>query len=157
MVRVFAVSFLSLAAIVGGFFADALAQEMALFEDFEDGAADGFAEVGGTWEIVEGRYVQSTIDPPGPYRSWVDAGELLEYAVEVDCATVAGEETKIVYAHADSSEDYRVDIWLNECRLTMPAWGEPWDSRTFVTDGLGLSYDQPFHVAIEVRRARTIR
>ncbi len=137
-------------ALMGGVGEDAFGQGIALFEDFDDGVADGFAEVGGVWEIMEGRYVQSQQEPGGPYRSWVDAGDLAEYSIEVDCTQIAGDETKIIYAHGDSSEDYRVDFWLEECRLCMPAWGEPWDTRTFTVGGLDLSYEESYHVRIDV-------
>ena len=62
-------------------------------------------------------------DPPGPYRSWVNAGDLTEYTFETDFALSSGQEAKFIYAHADTGEEYRVDFWLDRCRLSMPAWG----------------------------------
>ena len=129
--------------------ADSLAR-IAFFEDFEDGVADGFEEVGGRWEISRGRYFQPTEDPPGPYRSWVNAGGFQEYTLEVDCNPVSGEQTKIIYAHADTSEEYRVDFWLDRCRLCMPAWGEAWDTRNWVVAELPYVYTTTYRIRIEV-------
>jgi len=134
-----------------GVYDDAFAATALLFEDFDDGVAHGFGEVGGTWAVVYGKYLQSLEDPAGPYRSWVDT--LPEYIIEVDCTPLSGEETKVIYAHADTSEDYRVDFWLDACRLCMPAWGETWDTRNFFVGQLALRYNQTYHVKIEVSRA----
>jgi photosystem II stability/assembly factor-like uncharacterized protein len=150
MVRGFAVSLLLPMAIAGGLSLNAAAGEIVFFEDFDDGVANGFEEVGGTWEIVDGRYFQSTEDPPGPYRSWVNAGDFREYAIEVDWNPVSGEESKIIYAHADTSEEYRVDFWLDRCRLCMPAWGQAWDTRNWVVEELPYVYTTTYRVRIEV-------
>lgn len=137
-------------AIGGGLSANAAAGEVVLFEDFDDGVANGFEEVDGTWEVVEGRYFQSIEDPPGPYRSWVNAGDFREYAIEVDWNPVSGEESKVIYAHADNSEEYRVDFWLDACRLCMPAWGEAWDTRHWVVGELPYVFTTSYRVRIEV-------
>ena len=60
------------------------------FENFDDGVADRFAEAGGTWSVVDGKYVQSTTNPPGPHRSWVSA--LSEYVIDVDFVLLSGQE-----------------------------------------------------------------
>jgi len=120
------------------------------FEDFDDGAADGFTEVGGAWDVGDGKCLQFAEDPPGPYRSWANAGELTEYTLEVDCTALSGMETKVIYAHADTTENYRVDFWLDRSRLSMPAWGQGWDARNFVVEGLKLSYNEPYHVKVQV-------
>ncbi len=126
------------------------APETFFVENFDDGVANGFVEVGGTWSVLDGDYVQSTSDPPGPYRSWVDTGEFRAYTLEVDFIPLSGSETKIIYAHADSSENYHVDFWAGGCRLTMPKWPGGWDTRYFVVEGITLSYDQTYHTKIEV-------
>jgi photosystem II stability/assembly factor-like uncharacterized protein len=137
-------------AVCVGFCDRADARGATFFEDFEDGTADGFTEVGGTWRIAGGRYQQFIEEPPGPYWSWVDAGALREYTIEVECIPLSGMETKVIYAHADSSESYRIDLWLGGSRLTMPRWGEEWPSRYFMAEGLQLAYGQRCHVKIEV-------
>jgi len=125
----------------------------ALQEDFDDGIADDFAEVGGTWAVVGGEYVQSTEDPPGPYRSWVNAGDLQEYTIEVDCSLLSGYATKVIYAHADTYEWYRLDLWLDRTRITMPPRGDPSQPRQVTVWGLDLSYGQTCHIKIEVSLA----
>ena len=39
-------------------------------------------------------------------REWAST----EYIVEVDCTPQSGMETKVIYAHSNTSENYRV-IW----------------------------------------------
>ncbi len=117
------------------------------FDDFDDGAAQGFVEVGGAWSVVDGKYIQSTRNPPGPYRSYVSA--LSEYIMDVDFVLLSGQEAKVIYAHADIGEDYRVDFSTISSRLTMPAWGQPWNSREFIV-GVNLAYNTTYHVHIEV-------
>ncbi len=125
-------------------------------EDFNDGVANGFTEVSGSWSVASGRYVQSTVSPGGPYRTWVDSlsrclsEDLNAYVVEVDCTPHSGTETKVIYAHADTSEDYRVDFWLDGSRLSIPAWGQGWSTRNVTLGGLNLSYGRTYHVTIEV-------
>jgi hypothetical protein len=121
-----------------------------LFEDFEDGEADGFTELSGKWTVIAGEYLQSVESPEGPHRSWVSAGILSEYVVEVDFTPLSGEETKIVYAHADSGEEYRVDFFLDRSRLCIPAWGESWQTRNFEVGGLNLSYNATYRAKIQV-------
>jgi len=55
-----------------------LQNSILLFDDFEDGAADGFTELGGEWTVEGGSYTQLVEDPPGPYRSWVDTADLTD-------------------------------------------------------------------------------
>jgi len=117
------------------------------FDDFEDGVADRFVEVGGTWSVTDGKYMQSTTKPPGPYRSYVNA--LQEYILDVDFSLLSGQEAKVIYAHADIGEDYRVDFWQTGSRLTMPEWGQPWSSREFIVV-VNLAYETRYHVRIEV-------
>jgi hypothetical protein len=117
------------------------------FEDFDDGAAQGFVGVGGAWSVVDGKYIQSTTNPSGPYRSWVNS--LREYIIDVDFTLLSGQEAKVIYAHADAGEDYRVDFSPLYSRLTMPAWGQPWNTREFLA-AVNLSYNTTHHVRTEV-------
>jgi hypothetical protein len=116
-------------------------------EDFDDGVADRFVEAGGTWSVTDGKYIQSTTNPPGPYRSWV--GALSEYVIHVDFILLSGQEAKVIYAHADVWEDYRVDFSPLYSRLTMPEWGQPWNSREFLV-AANVAYSTNYHVHIEV-------
>jgi len=122
----------------------------SLYEEFSDGVADGFNEIGGTWSVADGQYVQSTENPPGSYRSWINVGHLTKYTLEVDCTPLSGAETKVIYARADEGENYRVDFWLDRSRLCIPAWGQGWDTWNFVAEGLALEYDRTYRVKIEV-------
>jgi len=127
-----------------------------LSEDFDDGKADGFTEIGDAWDVDNGQYLQSAESPPyhpGPYRSWVKAGTVNEYTIEVDCTPVSGQETKVIYAHGDSTEDYRIDFSLTWSRLTIPKWGESWLTRATRLGGLNLSYERSYRVKIEVSTA----
>jgi hypothetical protein len=128
----------------------AVAGRTLLYEDFEDGAADELTEVGGTWQVVNGEYVQSMEDPPGPYRCWVHAGDFTGYTIEVDCTPLSGYETKVIYAHADRSEEYRFDLWLDRSRLCVPVWGQMGWTQAVEAGGLSLSYGETYHVTIEV-------
>lgn len=125
-------------------------------EDFNDGVANGFTPVSGSWSVTSGKYVQSTVSPGGPYRAWADAlgrcltEDLTAYVLEVDCTPISGDATKVIYAHADTSENYRVDFWLDRSRLSIPAWGQDWSTRNVTLNGLNLSYGQTYHVTIEV-------
>ncbi|NQT84908.1 hypothetical protein HQ563_17970 [bacterium] len=125
-------------------------------EDFNDGVANGFTEVNGSWSVISGKYVQSTVSPGGPYRTWVDSlsrclsEDLSAYVVEVDCTPHSGTATKVLYAHADGSENYRVDFWLDRSRLSIPAWGQGWSTRNVTLGGLKFSYGQTYHVTVEV-------
>ena len=83
------------------------------FEDFDDGAADGFTEIGDAWDIADGKYLQFADDPPGPYRSWASAAEFREYTLEVDCTPLSGEQTRVIYAHAGATEDADLHV---QCR-----------------------------------------
>jgi hypothetical protein len=38
----------------------------------------------------------------------------------------------------------------------MPAWGQSWDARYFIAEGLNLSYNEPYHVKVQVSRAFTL-
>ena len=88
-------------ALAAGLSGMAFANSYLLHEDFEDGVANGFYEVGGTWSVADGRYTQSSgLCPP---RSWVNA--IGNYVIQVECTPLAGLETKVIYAHADSSEN----------------------------------------------------
>jgi hypothetical protein len=118
-----------------------------LYENFDDLVADGFTELSGMWVTVNGAYTQLTTSPAGPYRTWVDA---IKYIIEVDCTPVSGQQTKVIYAHADAGENYRVDFWLYQSRLTMPAWGQDWSTRNVTLGGLELSYNQTYRVKIQV-------
>jgi len=62
-----------------------------LSEDFNDGVADGFNVAGGSWAVTDGEYVQSSTG--GIPLSWVDAGDLGEYTIEVD---IAPPDTRII-------------------------------------------------------------
>ena len=64
-----------------------------------------------------------------------------------------GKETKVMYAHADTPENYRVDFLLDGSKLCMPRWGERWPTWYVETGGVNLSYGQTYHVKIEVSRA----
>ena len=144
LTTLFAVSFWILVSMP----TNAFAETTLFFEDFDDGVADGFTEVGGMWSATSGVYYQSQTGPPGPYRSWV--GVRAEYTIEVDCRAVSGEQTKVIYAHADTLEEYRVDFWLDRSRLCIPEWGQAWWTRSYEVGGLGLSYAQTYRVKIEV-------
>jgi hypothetical protein len=124
-----------------------LASTPLFSEDFNDGVADGFVEAGGTWSVTDGKYVQSTTNPAGPYRSYVNA--LSEYVIDVDFILLSGQEAKAIYAHADGGEDYRVDFSTLYSRLTMPAWGQPSNSREFIA-AVNLAYNTTYHVHVEV-------
>jgi hypothetical protein len=118
-----------------------------LYENFDDLVADGFTELSGMWVTIDGVYTQLTSSPGGPYRAYVDA---IKYIIEVDCTPISGQQTKVIYAHADAGENYRVDFWLNQSRLTMPAFGEDWSTRNVTLGGLELSYNQTYRVKIQV-------
>ncbi len=77
------------------------------------------------------------MNPPGPYRSWVSS--LREYIVDADFTLLSGQEAKVIYAHADAGEDYRVDFWLNNSRLCIPEWGQVSQTRNTTLGGLNLS------------------
>jgi hypothetical protein len=130
---------------------NAVAQTTLFFEDFDDGVADGFTEVGGAWSVAAGIYYQAQTLPAGPFRSWV--GVPAEYTIEVDCRAVSGEQTKVIYAHADTMEEYRVDFWLDRSRLCIPEWGQGGWTRSYEVGGLSLSYAQTYRVKIEVSLA----
>ena len=123
------------------------------FEPFQAAAPVRFTTVGGAWAIVDGHYVQSSLDPPGPYRSWVHVGNFTEYTLEVECTSMPGAETKVIYAHGDTTDAYRVDVWLDRCRLSIPAWTQSWETRNFTVGGLDLAYKKPYSVKIEVSLA----
>jgi hypothetical protein len=142
--------FLISLALVAFAFGLALANSPLLYEDFNDGVADGFTVVGGTWSVIGGQYHQTTATPAGPYRSWVNV--ISAYTIDIDCAIVSGEEAKVIYAHAADGENYRVDFWLNQSRLSIPAWGQPATTRQFTMGGLSLTYEVPFHVRIGVNQ-----
>ena len=125
-------------------------------EDFNDGVADGFTEVSGSWSVISGKYVQSSLTGGVPYRTWVDAlgrslsEDLSAYVIDVDCTQHSGQETKVIYAHADVNENYRVDFFQDRSRLSIPAWGQGWNTRNVTLNGLTLPYGQTYHVTIEV-------
>ncbi len=145
------VSYMASFALVVAAWGTAFPATTLLSEDFDDGVANGFTEVGGSWSASFGKYFQSMTYPQGPYRSWVAAPT--EYTIEVDCRAVSGEQTKVIYAHADTGEEYRVDFWLDRSRLCMPAWGQWWWTRSFEVGGLNLSYARTYHVQIAVSLA----
>ena len=134
--------------LVAGAVELAFANSYLLYEDFNDGVADDFTTVGGTWSVIGGQYHQTTATPAGPYRSRVDV--ISAYKIDVDCAIVSGQEAKVIYAHAAEGEDYRVDFWLNQSRLSVPAWGQPATTRQFTVGGLSLTYEVPFRAEIAV-------
>jgi len=121
-----------------------------LVETFDDGSADGFVEVRGTWSLDGDAYTQSTEAPPGPYYSWVDAGDYTDYMVEVDFVLPGGGTAQVVYAHADTGTNYRVDFAANEVRVCVPVWGEDWFSRSFTTNVENLVTGQIYHARIDV-------
>jgi hypothetical protein len=138
---------LAVASVLLHFSNVGLGASTVFFEDFDDGVANRFVEADGTWSVVDGSYVQSTTNPPGPYRSYVSA--LGEYVMDVDFILLSGQEVKVIYAHADVGEDYRVDFWPTYSRLTMPEWGQPWNSREFIA-AVNLAYNTTYRVRIEV-------
>lgn len=142
---------ISLALLIGTSW-PALANSYLLYEDFNDGVANGFYQVGGTWSVASGRYNQT--GGACPVRSWVNA--LGHYIIQVECTPVSGLETKIIYAHADSGENYRLDLWLDRSRLSIPVWGQDWSTRNFTVGGLSLGYNQSYAVKIEVSWKRVM-
>ena len=76
-------------------------------------------------------------------------GAVLSYTIEVDITPLSGEETRVLYARAYHSDNYRVDFSLDGFRLTIPAWLQHWSTRYFNGD-LSLSHGQTYHVKIEV-------
>ena len=139
--------FLAVSSVLLDFWGLAFGASTVFFEDFADGIANRFVEAGGTWSVADGSYVQSTTNPPGPYRCYVSA--LGEYVMDVDFVLLSGQEVKVIYAHADAWEDYRVDFSPTYSRLTMPEWGQPWNSREFIA-AVSLAYNTSYHVHIEV-------
>jgi len=123
-----------------------LEETLLLFEHFGYGAADGLGEPGGKWPLAEGKDFQTMENPPGPYRSYVDAGALSEYTTEADLIPLSGTETKIIHAHADG-EDYRAGSSLS------PPWDESRQTRNFAAGELNLSYNQTYRARIEVSLA----
>ncbi len=95
------------------------------------------------------QYAQWADDPPGPYRSWVTATSLTEYIIEVHWTRLSGDEVRIIYAQADTGENYRVDFSPTTCRLCMPAAGQPWQTRYFTVDW-ALPDDTQRHCVITV-------
>ena len=78
--------------------------EILLKDDFEDGEATGWSEVSGNWNVVQGRYRQSSDIPDA--RSLHLDNDWENYSFQVDVSPNAGNEFGTIFRAQDDSHYY---------------------------------------------------
>ena len=96
---------------------------VVLFADnFDDGKADGWSPITGSWEVVDGQYLcVSNHDA----RVLIGSSNWTDYAVSADIKPIAGEiDIGILGRVTDSVNNYQIQIWQNKARIKI--WKSDW-------------------------------
>jgi alpha-L-arabinofuranosidase len=134
--------------------------DVLLSEDFSDGAAD-WSPVAGTWQVVDGRYRQTSTSvedarsvPAGAYdQDWTN------YTLEVEATKRAGAEGFLVGFAANGGQDFywwNIGGWANTRSVLERAAGSRQGEVAARAGNFSLTTGQTYDVRVEVD-GRTIR